>query len=48
MQLRCSIFMDAWGDLVDLMYKKEFEIHHRQPSSSYEPIVEREPLKLAA
>jgi hypothetical protein len=48
MQLRSIIYMDAWDDLVDLMYKKEFKIHHRQPSSSYEPLVEREPLKLAA
>ena len=48
MQLRSIIFMDAWDDLVDLMYKKEFRIHHRQPSSSYQPVVKQENLKLAA
>ena len=48
MQLRCIIYMDAWDDFVNLMYKKEFNIKHPQPSSSYEPLVGQKKLKVAA
>jgi hypothetical protein len=48
MQLRSIIYMEAWDDLVDLMYKKEFIIKHPQPSSSYQPVVARENRKEAA
>jgi len=48
MQLRSIIYMEAWDDLVDLMYKKEFIIKHPQPSSSYQPVVASENRKEAA
>lgn len=39
MQLRCLMMMGLWGEMIELMYKKRFEIKHTQPSSSYEPII---------
>jgi len=41
MLLRCLIMMEAWEELVELMYKKYFILKHCCPSSSYMPVISK-------
>lgn len=41
MQLRCIMMMGLWSKMTEVMYKNRFEIKHTQPSSSYEPVIQK-------
>ena len=41
MLLRCLIMMEAWEELVELMYKKYFILKNCCPSSSYMPVISK-------
>lgn len=39
MLLRCLIMMEAWEELIEIMYNKCFTLKHCCPSSSYMPVI---------